>query len=162
MQLSSCPACGGRILLSAVSAADLRQEVRERNDFIYTRLRRRASRQELKDLTDFMHDGDASIVVCHRCGLLLRSEDQTRATGSYEEDPNDPDLMQHVYSRYVEAFRARTEAYRDRLSPHASVVELGSHLGGFLQVAEEWNWRVIGLDIGRDTSGFARHQGLTV
>jgi SAM-dependent methyltransferase len=62
----------------------------------------------------------------------------------------------------VEFFRNKEAAFRDRLRPRASVIELGSHLGGFLQVAEEWDWRPVGLDIGKDTSDFARRRGLTV
>jgi SAM-dependent methyltransferase len=109
-----------------------------------------------------MHDGDAEISVCTGCGTLLRLEAQTRAADSYAEDPNDLGVMQHLYPRYVEAFRNKAIAYREDLPPHASVVEIGSHLGGFLQAAEEWNWRPVGLDVGADTSEFARRQGLTV
>jgi 2-polyprenyl-3-methyl-5-hydroxy-6-metoxy-1,4-benzoquinol methylase len=149
--------------MAAVSAAALQAEVEQRNQFIHERLRRKANRSELKDLTDFMHDGPARLFRCASCGLAVRDEPDVRATDSYEEDPNDPDLMQHVYPRYVEAFRNKAGAYRERLRPGASVVEVGSHLGGFLQAAEEWNWRPVGLDIGRDTSEFARRQGgLTV
>jgi SAM-dependent methyltransferase len=148
--------------MAAVAAAALRREVEERNRFVASRLRRRAPRAELKDLTDFMHDGDAAISRCTRCGTLLRLEADTRATDSYAADPNDPGVMQHLYPRYVESFRNKAPAYRDRLPPHASVVEIGPHLGGFLQAAEEWNWRPAGLDVGIDTSDFARRQGLTV
>jgi SAM-dependent methyltransferase len=148
--------------MAAVSAAALRAEVEQRTRFVNERLRRKANRSELKDLTDFMHDGSARLLRCAVCGLAMRDEAEIRATGSYEEDANDPDLMQHVYPRYVGAFRNKAEAYRDRLNPGASVIEVGSHLGGFLQAAEEWNWRPVGLDIGKDTSEFARHQGLTV
>src|SRR5688572_7778444 len=104
MPLSSCPACGGGNFMAAVSAAALATEVEQRNQFVQSRLRRKASRTELKDLTDFMHDGRARLVRCVKCGLLLRDEVDVRATASYEEDPNDPDLMQHVYPRYVESF----------------------------------------------------------
>lgn len=162
MPLSSCPACGGGSFVAAVSTADLAQEVERRNEFVHSRLKRKASRAELKDLTDFMHDGSALLAKCTRCGLLMRIESHVRAAASYEEDPNDPDLMQHVYPRYVEAFRKKAEAYADRLPPGASTIELGSHLGAFLQVGEEWNWRPIGLDVGHDTSEFARRNGLTV
>ena len=162
MPLSSCPACGGGNFMAAVSAAALTWEVEQRNHFVHSRLKRKASRAELKDLTDFMHDGPAQLVTCAACGLLLRNETDVRATASYEEDPNDPDLMAHVYPRYVEAFRNKSEAYKDRLRPGASVIELGSHLGAFLQAGEEWNWRPVGLDIGYDTSDFARRHGLTV
>ncbi len=162
MPLSSCPACGGQSFMAAVPAAALRQEVEQRNEFVASRLRRRAPRSELKDLTDFMHDGDASISACVECGTLLRLEAQTRAADSYAEDPNDAGVMQHLYPRYVESFRNKANAYRDRLPPHASVIEIGPHLGGFLQAAEEWDWRPVGLDVGVDTSEFARRKGLTV
>lgn len=162
MPLSSCPACGGGSFMAAVSAAALAREVEQRNHFVHARLQRKATRAELKDLTDFMHDGPARLVTCLRCGLLVRHEEDVRANASYEEDPNDPDLMSHVYPRYVEAFRNKSEAYKDRLRPGASVIELGSHLGAFLQTGEEWNWRPVGLDIGYDTSEFARRLGLTV
>jgi SAM-dependent methyltransferase len=148
--------------MAAVSAAALESEVRARNHYVASWLRRRPEPAEAKDLIDFMHDGPARLVRCAGCGLLIRDEGRIRATDSYEADPNDLDLMQHVLPRYVEAFRNKAEAYRDRLRARASVVELGSHLGGFLQVGEEWNWRVTGLDIGRDTAEFARRRGLSV
>ena len=145
-----------------VAAPSVQRENEERNDFVFSRLRRRGSREELKDLTDFMHGDAVPILACSRCGLLIRGEDAVLATASYEEDPNDPGLMAQVYPRYVEFFRNKREAFADRLPPHASVIELGSHLGGFLQAAEEWNWHPVGLDIGKDTAEFARRRGLTV
>jgi SAM-dependent methyltransferase len=42
------------------------------------------------------------------------------------------------------------------------VLELGSHLGAFLQASEEWNWRAVGLDVGADTSRFVKSKGLPV
>ena len=66
MPLSSCPACGGRNFLAAGSAAALQAEVHERNAFVSSRLRRKAPRGELKDLTDFMHDGEARMLACAR------------------------------------------------------------------------------------------------
>jgi len=116
----------------------------------------------LKDLTDFMHGTPAPLLACRRCGVLRRDEAAIRAADSYEQDPNDPDLMQQIYPRYLEAFRNKATALRERLGRHASVLELGSHLGAFLQVAEEWDWQPVGLDIGQDTAEFARSKGLMV
>lgn len=113
----------------------------------------------MKDLTDFMHGSAAPLLGCRGCGVLRREEG---ASDSYEHDPNDPDLMEQIYPRYLEAFRNKATALRKRLHPHAPVLEIGSHLGAFLQVAEEWNWRSVGLDIGQDTAAFARSKGLTV
>ena len=79
-----------------------------------------------------------------------------------EEDPNDTDLMRQVLPRYVTAFRNKRVAYQSLLRPHADVLELGSRLGAFLQVAEEWNWQPMALDVGRDTASFARANGFKV
>ncbi len=131
-------------------------------EFVFSRLARKADRSELKDLTDFMHGFTAPLAACRNCGVVTRAERRLRAADSYEEDPNDPDLMTQVYPRYVEAFRHKRIAYEPLLKPHADVLELGSHLGAFLQTAEEWSWRPAGLDIGKDTSDFVRSHGLPV
>jgi SAM-dependent methyltransferase len=102
------------------------------------------------------------MLECAGCGLLVRAESETRNASSYEEDANDPDIMAQVYPRYVQAFRNKKAAYRERLRPHANVLEIGSHVGAFLQIAEEWDWYPLGLDIGRDTAEFVRSHGLTV
>jgi SAM-dependent methyltransferase len=39
---------------------------------------------------------------------------------------------------------------------------VGSHYGAFLEVAAEWGWRAEGVDIGKDTSSFARSKGFVV
>jgi SAM-dependent methyltransferase len=160
--LTHCNICGGRSFTKTATATSIRREIRFRNDFVYSRLGRRGSRSELKDLTDFMHGFPAPLVECTGCRVITRWEKRVRETHSYEEDPNDPDLMTQVYPRYVSAFRNKREAYQLLLNPHADVLEIGSHLGAFLQTAEEWNWRPIGLDVGRDTSAFVRSKGLSV
>jgi hypothetical protein len=70
--------------------------------------------------------------------------------------------MGEFYPRYVQAFRNKVAGYRPLLRPNADVVELGPHLGGFLQTAEEWDWRSVGVDVGVDTTAFMRRNGLTV
>lgn len=161
MPLSSCPVCGGGEFLAAVSAAHLHREIEKRNRLVASWVGN-AVPAELKDLTDFMHDGPASLVRCEICGIVRRQEARERSTGSYEEDANDPGLMGQLLPRYAEAFRHKRSAYKERLRRGASVLEIGSHLGGFLQVAEEWDWRPVGLDVGKDTSEFARQQGFRV
>jgi SAM-dependent methyltransferase len=157
-----CPACTGDFFTEAADFRTIRREIRLRREFVYSRLRRRAEQAELKDLLDFMHGAPAPLLECVRCGLLVRAEHRIRGAGDYTEDPNDPDLMAQVYPHYLDAFRSKAPAYAGRLRPNADVLEIGSHLGAFLQTAEEWRWRPLGLDVGRDTSEFARRRGLTV
>lgn len=109
-----------------------------------------------------MHDGPASLVACAECGLLRRAEEATLEHSNYAEDANDPVIMQLTLPRYVDAFRKKREAFEPVAPASAEVLEVGSHLGAFLSVAEEWNWRPTGLDPGRDTSAFARRQGVSV
>src|SRR5262249_22810727 len=66
------------------------------------------------------------------------------------------------YPRYREAFERKRQIYRPLLPPAAEVLEIGSHLGAFLEVAENWGWKPIGLDIGAETGAFAKRQGATI
>ncbi len=138
---------------------DLEGEISVRERFVRDRLDHRPEQSELMDLTNFMHGAPAGLLECAVCGLIVRDEPKE---ASYADDIYDPVLMKHLYPRYVDAFRRKAGNYRDLLRPGAEVHEIGSHLGGFLQLAEEWGWRPTGFDIGRDTSGFARRQGLRV
>jgi SAM-dependent methyltransferase len=157
-----CPVCGNSAFTEAVSENAIRREIREREEFIAARLGRKGSPEELKDLTDFMHGFAAPLERCAGCGLLARAEARVRTAKSYSKDPNDPGVMDQLFPRYVQAFRNQAPGFRERLRPHAEVLEIGSHLGAFLQVAEEWNWNAVGLDVGCDTAPFARARGLTV
>jgi SAM-dependent methyltransferase len=162
MRIAECPVCGSSTFAPAVALSSIAEEIRFRDDFVHARIGYKASPTELKDLTDFMHGFAAPLISCIGCGLVMRAESQVRAADNYEEDPNDPDLMMQVYPRFVEAFRNKEAAYRDLLPERADILELGSHLGGFMQAAEEWNWYPIALDIGRATSTFARRRGFEV
>jgi SAM-dependent methyltransferase len=146
----------------AVPARELEREFDWQREFILSRLPTTPSPEELKDLTDFMHGAPAPLERCSKCGLTRRAEGDPEDAGSYEEDPNDPDVMAQVYPRYVQAFRNKESGYRPLLRANADVIELGPHLGGFLQTAEEWNWRPTGIDVGVDTTAFMRRNGLTV
>jgi SAM-dependent methyltransferase len=162
MQLPACPVCRGGPFTVSRPVGAIRKEIRLRRDFVLFRLGRKASRGELKDLTEFMHGSPAALASCSGCGVLLRAEPRIAGAGSYEEDRNDPDLMTQLFPRYLGAFRHKEPAYRELLSPHAEVLELGSHLGAFLQAGEEWDWQPVGLDVGADTTQFARHRGFRV
>jgi SAM-dependent methyltransferase len=154
--------CGSEIVRPAASASEIAREFEVQRRFVLSRLHVNPSPEELKDLTDFMHDSTAPLVRCANCGLLQRAEAQPENSASYEEDPNDPDVMAQVYPRYVQAFRNKREAYESLLQPRADVLELGPHIGGFLQAAEEWDWRPVGVDVGIDTTSFIKRNGLRV
>ena len=111
------------------------------------------------DLSRFAHGGPARLLSCPACRLLIRDESEP---AHYRNDIYDPALLRHLYPRYVRAFGDKRPNYLPFLRNGAEVLEVGSHLGAFLQTAEEWGWRPTGLDIGATTSAFARRQGLSV
>lgn len=137
-------------------------EINLRERFIRRRLPAHPEHGELKDLLDFMHDEPADLHTCTGCGLLRRIEAEPKAAADYQEDVNDPAAMAAVYPRYLQFFRQKENALRPMLPPNARILEVGSHLGAFLQTAEEWSWRASGLDTGIDTTAFVRRRGLDV
>lgn len=138
------------------------EECRIRERFVKERLSRPASHEELKDLTDFFHQTDAELLTCRTCGQLVRHEMERRPEDSYSQESYDPDVMQRQYPRYLNAFRAKERPYRGLLPAGSSVIEIGSHYGAFLEAATEWGWQIEGVDIGKDTSHFARGKGFVI
>jgi len=130
-----------------------------RASFVDERLGHRPEYVEAMDLTRFQHGGPARLLACEHCGALLRDE---RLAAHYETDVYDPALMSHLYPRYLRAFEEKKSQYEPLLRDRAEVLEVGSHLGAFLEAAENWGWHPIGLDIGKSTSSFAKLQGGSV
>jgi SAM-dependent methyltransferase len=155
----ACPVCGSEEFAVGAPASQISRECMLRESFVLERLDHRPEATEAMDLTRFMHGERARLVKCVRCGLFLRQENQA---AHYDSDVYDADLMRFLYPRYLRAFEEKRGQYRKLLDTNSDVIELGSHLGAFLQTAEEWGWRPIGLDIGASTSSFARRQGLSV
>lgn len=150
-----CTLCGGPLELDR-SAERLAHEAQLRESFVDDRLGHRPEELEAMDLTRFMHGEPARLLVCRHCGLLIRDEP---ATADYASDRYDSTLLRHLYPRYLRAFEDKRSRYEPLLRPGAEVLELGSHLGAFLEAAEDWGWRPTGLDIGAATSTFARKSG---
>lgn len=145
-----------------MTAAALGREADFRNKFIAERLTRPLSSGERKDLTDFFHNESADLLECGNCGLLVRSGREKHTAHSYSEDEYDAEAMEKIYPKYLRAFETKEQPYRGLLSGGADVVELGSHYGAFLEIASKWGWKAIGVDIGEDSSRFARSHGYEV
>lgn len=154
-----CPACGNTDFRVLRAAPSLERESLIRHKFVASRLGHSPTGLEGMDLTHFMHDGPAEVLACKLCGTLRRNGEQ-RVT--YESDLYDPALLRHLYPRYRDAFARKRSRYEVLLPAHAEVLEVGSHTGAFLDVAECWGWKPVGLDIGTETTAFARRQGATV
>jgi 2-polyprenyl-3-methyl-5-hydroxy-6-metoxy-1,4-benzoquinol methylase len=157
-----CLVCAGTAFRVVAAAERLQEECRIRERFVERRLTRSVEQDELKDLTDFFHAEKADLLACETCGLLVREEHDLPPAQDYSEDEYDASVMEHQYPQYLEAFRKKAQPYRDLLPTGAQILEVGSHYGAFLQVAKEWGWKAEGVDPGKDTSRFARSNGLQV
>lgn len=157
-----CPICDGRSFATTATCQQLQEECRIREGFVKERLKRPPHSEELKDLTDFFHNERADLLECRTCTLLLRRAHEKPAAEEYSEDEYNPELMERLYPRYVQAFRAKEKDYRGLLPGDAKVLEVGSHYGAFLQTAAEWGWHAEGVDVGKDTSRFAKSKGFAV
>jgi 2-polyprenyl-3-methyl-5-hydroxy-6-metoxy-1,4-benzoquinol methylase len=133
-----------------------------RERFVGGRLTRPAAPGELKDLTDFFHTETADLVACDGCGLLLRNEHERPPAEDYSEEEYDPDVLERQYPEFVNAFRNKEVPFRSMLPVGACVLEIGSQIGAFLQVAAEWGWSAEAVDPGKDTSRFAQSKGFVV
>jgi len=158
----ACPVCQASAFREFATAETIRLETTLRRRFFEDRAPRRLSRAERKDITDFAHDEVAPLLACRCCGLLARAESETQPLWTYVEDQYDAAILDELFPRYVEAFRAKEARYRGLLPPGARVLEIGSHLGAFLQVAGEWGWKAAGVDVGKDTAEYARLKGHVV
>lgn len=157
-----CPRCGTEELTVFLSEDAVRMETLMRSQFVFDRVERTPRAEERKDLTSFAHGALAAILECPRCCVLVRREQQADPTGAYEDDEYDAEVMTALLPRYVEAFQAKEEPYRSLLHEGARVLEVGPHFGAFLDVAKEWGWSAVGVDIGKDTSRFIRSRGYEI
>lgn len=154
-----CPLCGCDSLSEFLSEEAVRLEALMRAQFVLDRTEKTPPRSERKDLTDFAHGVTARLLECDGCGLLIRDEHQADPDRVYVEDQYDSSVMERLLPRYVAAYRARETPYRGLLAPGARVLEIGPHFGAFLQVATEWGWAPVGVDIGKDTTEFVKAHG---
>lgn len=152
-----CPGCANTPVDILVTRDAIAAEISLRETFWRRRVAADPDTAEMKDRTDVMHARAAAIRICRGCGVLVRDEEDM--SGEYRGDSYTNGVMEQMRPMYVEAFRVRATAYRDLLPRGANVVEIGSYVGGFLQVAGEWGWRALGIDIGSETTRFARSHG---
>jgi SAM-dependent methyltransferase len=154
----SCPICARPATATFLSREDVAAELETRGRFFGRRLNGRFSRAELRDLTDAALGIPAAILRCMRCGVLLR--DDVPGEELFRDDRYDADVLDRLHTMHARAFREKEADYRPLLPPGASVVEVGSYVGGFLTAAAEWGWRATGNDIGRAAVRFCRRRGL--
>jgi SAM-dependent methyltransferase len=159
---AACPVCGGRGFEVLCDARTLAEEQQRAERFHRARLSRSRA-GELAERASFTHAYATDLVVCSGCGLLLRSprpraEDVEQA---YTEERYPAERVEELRAAQVASFREKLPVLRD-LGGAGTVVEIGSFLGGFLEVARSEGWDALGVDPGRQVAERCRMRGLRV
>jgi len=131
-----------------------------RDAFFARRLDRHRSHAELRDLTDVLLGTPADLLRCGPCGILIR--DDAPDDEAFRGDRYERAVLDSLHAVHAAAFREKERDYRALLRGGARVVEVGSYAGGFLATARQWEWDAVGVDIGGDTSRYARALGFDV
>ncbi|MDP9360273.1 MAG: class I SAM-dependent methyltransferase [Acidobacteriota bacterium] len=150
-----CPSCRRADLSPFLSREAIAAELALRERFFAERIDGYVPPPQRKDRTDIGHGDAAEIVACDGCGILIRLDDCV----DWRSDPYAPYVMEQMLRSNIDAFSRKEVTYRPILPGGAKVVEVGSYVGGFLHVATAWGWDAIGVDVGEETSQFARAHG---
>lgn len=155
-----CPRCDQRPSSTFRTRDEIAAELAMRDAFFARRLDRQHSRDELRDLTSMLLGTPADILRCDDCGILVRND--ALDDDAFREDRYENAVLELLHAVHAAAFREKAPDYRSLLGSGARVLEVGSYVGGFLSAARQWGWNVLGVDIGSDTSRFARALGFDV
>jgi len=162
VEAAACPVCASRSFDVLSDAAALEAQQRRAERFHRLRLARRR-RGELAERASFTHDYATDLVACAGCGLLLRSP-RPRAADveeAYTEERYPAERLPEMLASQVESFRGKAPVLR-RLGVAGRVVEVGSFLGGFLEIARSVGWDAVGVDPGKQVAERCRARGLRV
>lgn len=154
-----CPGCQGNEFELALSSEDIAAERRWLTGFYASR-----GKTNEKDRVDFTQSEDSCLLRCVACGTLTRNPQPTpdALMQRYQSDTYGESVLKTLLTEEQPFYRAKAEELRERLPNHPRVLEIGSFVGAFLDAAADLGWSALGVDVGEETSAFARSQGHSV
>lgn len=160
-----CLICGSDQADLIASQADIEAQQRFLQKFHRDRQKRK-QRDGLADRAEFTQDYTTRIVACRSCGLVFRSPRPTVSAvmGAYVKDRyseahlKSEFLSQQQWAEKKASFLARWAQFKKT----PMIVEVGSFVGGFLDVGRRRGWSMLGIDPGKEVTEFCRAQGLPV
>jgi SAM-dependent methyltransferase len=160
----ACLVCGCRDRLLLATAEQVR------GDEVYREQLFRAAFSDgtpdfiLEDHVYFSHNYLSALVTCRYCGMVYRdprlAPDHT--IEEYTDYEYHPEWMESALRLYADAYRDRAREIAGSAGGGKRVIEVGSHVGGFLEAARQVGMSAGGVDVGRCVSSFARAHGLDV
>lgn len=159
----ACVVCGSRRAFVLATREELADQNQYRN-WLFRRALPNTPDYMLDDLTDFTNTYDARLVVCENCGLVCRDPrfSPQASLQAYAQDDYAPEWLEQTFEEYYRAFRLQMPELGIKIGRAATVLEIGSYVGGFLAAAGDYGWHAQGVDVGRRVSEFTRGKGLDV
>jgi SAM-dependent methyltransferase len=141
----------------------MRRQRRIAYRFHLRRLERR-SRDELDERALFTHDEAVPLFACTACELVARWQlpDAASLRRVYAEDSYPEDRLVEMLAAQVALYRRKVPVLRRLIGRPRRILELGSFVGGFLDVAQTAGWDAIGVDPGRQLAAWCRERGRRV
>lgn len=165
LEYPPCAACGGARVEIVCDAREIRAQLDWVRRFHVRRLRDRPPPGALEDRTDFTQGFVTNVVACVACGLLFRDPrpPPEAIARSYARDAYEPARLEALLAGQRAFFREKVRVLaRWMPPPGARVLELGSFIGGFLDVTRDAGWDARGVDPGEEVVAYCRARGLRV
>lgn len=164
IDFAECPICHCEHVATLVTREQLGDEHNFANGLFRSYFSNDVDESIFKDHIYFTHCYEAELVRCANCGHLWRSPcfSAEAALIAYIDDHYDARWMEETAIAYREDFRKLMPFLVRDLGSDVTALEIGSQLGGFLHAAQEFGWRVTGVDVGREMVAFAASKGLKV
>ena len=163
-ELGRCVVCGSAEAEEIANSEGMRDEVEALWAFQTRRLRPDTPPTRLTDRVAFSQRPPVRVVRCRDCGLVYRNprEREFELRDTYSHDDPTPATMRTLYETQRASFRVQARRLKKLLGRAGAGLEVGSYVGAFLGAAREEGWHFEGLDIGEESTRFARQQGFTV
>lgn len=119
---------------------------------------------ELEERAAFTREDDVCLVECEACGLILRYPQPSGSVEKYAEDRYPDARLAEMIASQKALYRKKVPILRRMLrnSQPARIVEVGSFVGGFLELARSAGWRGIGVDPNPQLAESCGSRGLAV
>ena len=162
LELTDCPACGAPSAHVVADADAIRAEVEALWAFHERRLRPGTPPERLADRIAFSQPPALALACCDACGMLYRRprERADLVEALYAREQQDDAVLAALFEAQRPAYAAQLRRLADVLGRPGRVLEVGSHVGGFLAAATEAGWQAEGVDVNSCAVAFARGRGL--
>lgn len=162
LELTDCPVCGAAAARTVADSDAIRAEVEALWAFHQRRLRPETPPERLADRVAFSQPHAVAIACCEGCGMLYRRprERAWLVEALYADERFDDAVLQALFDVQRPAYAAQLARLADVLGRPGRVLEVGSHVGGFLAAAADAGWQAEGVDVNAAAVAFACGRGL--